>query len=136
MKRKNRILTVLLAGILSVACACTKKNNTSDITPSNPADDVVSSTVTENVLHDINVDFNSPVGDFVKNGSSAYKIFAQKKYVKAANYIDKHIKAAMASSCPKEVCFVRPDTILRLLQTMFLSDFILKTALNSEPLRF
>ena len=98
MKRKNRILTVLLAGILSVACACTKKNNTSDITPSNPADDVVSSTVTENVLHDINVDFNSPVGDFVKNGSSAYKIFAQKKYVKAANYIDKHIKAATGCS--------------------------------------
>lgn len=96
MKKVSKLLVIFLAAVLSFGSACSDKKDSSGnsgSTPKNTAEDVKRYDVTENTLHNVNVSFSSPVGEFVKNGKSQYKIFAPSKYLAAANFLKKQIKA-------------------------------------------
>lgn len=92
MKRINKIIVAVMAAAMLLGSGCSKKNG--GLTAQNTAADVKRYDVTENVLHDVNVSFSSPVGEFVTNGMSEYKIVVQNKYLAAANLISKHINGA------------------------------------------
>ena len=92
MKKKNIAISLLLAAC-TLASACTPK------TPggSNTNDPVTGGVVTEfenmphyveGTLHDVNVNFNAPVSDFVVNGKTEYKMVVEgSEKGKGAGYI-------------------------------------------------
>lgn len=60
----------------------------------NPTDDITDHKITENVLHEIDVNFTTPVGVFTANNTTEYKIAPKHGYSIAANHIAKHVEGA------------------------------------------
>ena len=67
--KKNRIITAMLAGVLAFSslCGCGGSNVDKIPDPVSPASDMEAHYV-EGMLHDVNVNYDEPVGDLVKNG--------------------------------------------------------------------
>ena len=99
IKKIISLLTVIsLAGSVAIGIAGCKKganNGASGIpSPVSPATAGSAHYVT-NSLHDVNVDYNNPVGTFVKNGASEYKIVGGNGQTSAAiSLIERQTMAA------------------------------------------
>ena len=97
--KKNRIITAMLAGVLAFSslCGCGGSNADKIPDPVSPASDMEAHYV-EGMLHDVNVNYDEPVGDLVKNGVTEYKIVAPAKFGTAAKFVSKHLNAATSAT--------------------------------------
>lgn len=97
--KKNKIITAMLAGVLAFSslCGCGGSNADKIPDPVSPASDMEAHYV-EGMIHDVNVNYDEPVGDLVKNGVTEYKIVAPAKFGTAAKFVSKHLNAATSAT--------------------------------------
>ena len=108
MKLRNKILTILLSGLMvfsvfSVACNNNSEENPdpTPVTPTvNATSDFKYNYLKEGTLHNIKVDFDNPVGDFVKNGQSNYVIIYNTQSRDYAQFLQKMITKCTGVSLP------------------------------------
>ena len=104
-KRKFLICAVATAIALSslFGCGGNKESGGSSL-PSDkipeavaPAEDYKTHKI-DGTLHEIDVDYESPVGKFAENGRTEYKIVAPSAYVSAAKFVAQHLNAATGAA--------------------------------------
>ena len=94
MKMK-RITASLLLAACTFACACGDKGGSGGPVTGDVVTESDVKYYVEGTLHDVNVDFDEPVSDFVVNGASEYKIVTPKlNGSKGAGYISEQVLKA------------------------------------------
>lgn len=112
MIKKNifRTIIALLVVIFAMSgfVACKNNNNTSGGGSSDGGNDTPAADVTahkvEGTLHDVNVDYNKPIGNLLTpSGAADYTVVAPEKFAVAAKFITKHLSAATKADFKLEI---------------------------------
>ena len=93
------LLTVIFT--FSAFSACKNDNTSKDSDDAKTVTDVKTHKV-EGTLHDINVNYNEPVGTLSANGRTEYTVVSASGYSVASKFVSKHLSAATGVNFPLE----------------------------------
>lgn len=98
MKMKKITASLLLAAC-TFACACGSKGGNGGPKTGGVVTESDVSQYVEGMLHDVNVDFDAPVADFVVNGKTDYQlVYDNSRSNKAAGFIVEHVNKATGAA--------------------------------------
>ena len=93
------LLTVIFT--FSAFSACKNNNTSNDSNDAKTVTDVKTHKV-EGTLHDVNVNYNEPVGTLSANGRTEYTVVSASRYGVASKFVSKHLSAATGVNFPLE----------------------------------
>lgn len=104
-KRLFKSIILLLTVVLTLTSfvACKKPDNKASVPdPVKPAADIAPHKV-EGTLHDVNVNYDAPVGKLAENGTTEYKIVSPSRFGVAAKFLAKHLSDATKANFTLEI---------------------------------
>ncbi len=97
-----KAIILLLAVIFTLSGFSGCKNNDKPDKDSVKTVDDVKAHKVEGTLHDVNVNYDAPVGKLSENGKTEYTVVAPSKYSVASKFVSKHLTAATEANFPLE----------------------------------